>query len=107
MPAHHAGRRHEPVAEDVVSEIGGGLLRSVEAIVDSRRGLPEARELREHVPNPMTLLVSGPELEKRGVESTVRSVLRPAKAVEVERSHRDGSGYTTPSRRNFSTSAGV
>ena len=107
MLAHRAGRRHEPVAEDVVSEIGGGLLRSVEAVVDSRRGLPEARELREHVPDPMTLLVSGPELEKRGVESTVRSVLSLAEAVEIERSHRDGDGYTTPSRRSFSTSAAV
>src|SRR5437660_1560998 len=56
---HDRGCRDQPLAEHSIAKVVGGFLRSGEAILHGSGRSPQTRELREHVPDPVTGLPTG------------------------------------------------
>jgi hypothetical protein len=57
--AHGGGGFDESGAEHRIAKVVGGFVEPGEAVVDGIRRASQTRELREHVPDPVTALATG------------------------------------------------
>jgi hypothetical protein len=80
----HGGRRgDEALAEDRIAQVVGRLLGSGETVPYGDVRSPEAGELWEHPPDPVTGLAAGLQLMERSGKAGARIGLRGPEATQV------------------------